>query len=69
LARYFAKRAIKAQWQKEGLEPQYCDACDLTRAATAYLSEHPDLIQEAERALAECSHFAKLVTPAQRRKA
>jgi hypothetical protein len=53
LARYFAKRAVKAAWLKQGLKPQYLDASDLTRAATTYLSEHPDLIQEAERTLAE----------------
>jgi hypothetical protein len=48
-----ARKAVKAAWVKEGLKPQYLDASDLTTAAKAYLSEHPDLIQEAERTLAE----------------
>jgi hypothetical protein len=43
--RYFAKRAVIRIWDYE--------ASDLTKAARAYLSEHPDLIQEAERTLAE----------------
>jgi hypothetical protein len=47
LARYFAKRAVKAAWLRQGLKPQYLDACDLTTAARSYLSEHPELIEQA----------------------
>jgi hypothetical protein len=53
LARYFAKRAVKDEWRKAGLKPQYLDASELTKAATAYLNDHPCLLDEAERTLAE----------------
>jgi hypothetical protein len=47
LARYFAKRAVKAAWVRQGLKPQYIDASDLTKAAKTYLSGHPELIEQA----------------------
>jgi hypothetical protein len=53
LARYFAKRVVKDEWRKAGLKPQYLDASELTKAATAYLNDHPCLLDEAERTLAE----------------
>ena len=53
LARYFAKRAVKDEWRRQGLKPQYLDASELTKAATAYLNDHPCLLDEAERTLAE----------------
>jgi hypothetical protein len=52
-ARYFAKGAVKDEWRRQGLKPQYLDASDLTKAATAYLGDHPCLLDEAERTLAE----------------
>jgi hypothetical protein len=52
LARYFAKRAVKDEWRRQGLKPQYLDASDLTKAATAHLGDHPCLLDEAERTLA-----------------
>jgi hypothetical protein len=47
LARYFAKRAVKAAWLKQGLRIWDYEASDLTKAAKSYLSEHPELIEQA----------------------
>jgi hypothetical protein len=61
LARYYAKRAVKAAWIKQGLKPQCLDASDLTKAAKAYLSEHrAELFDEAERTLAEWSNSSTI---------
>lgn len=48
LARYYAKQAVKAEWRAQGLKPQYIEPCDLAKAARAYLSEHPELIERAK---------------------
>ena len=33
LARYYAKRDVKAQWRAQGLKPQYIEHSELMRAA------------------------------------
>jgi hypothetical protein len=57
LARWLARKAVKAEWHKQGLRWQYLDARDLAQAADAYLSEHYDelvarasLLTHAQRA-------------------
>ena len=48
LARYLARKAIRARWQAQGLKPQYIEPSELAKAAEAYLSEHrAELIEEA----------------------
>jgi hypothetical protein len=48
LARYFAKRAIKEQWQRQGLKPHHIAASHLNQAADAYLNQHrEELIERA----------------------
>jgi hypothetical protein len=47
LARYYAKQAVKADWRKQGLKPQYIEPYELAKAAKSYLSEHPELIEQA----------------------
>ena len=44
LARYYAKQAVKAQWQRQGLKPHHVVASELNRQADAYLDQHPELI-------------------------
>jgi hypothetical protein len=52
LARYYAKRAVKAQWRAAGLKPEYIEASELHRAANTYLDQHPaELIAKACAAL------------------
>jgi hypothetical protein len=47
LARWMARKAVKAEWLKAGLRIWDYEASDLTKAAKAYLSEHPDLVEQA----------------------
>jgi hypothetical protein len=54
LARYYAERAIKAEWQRAGVKVAYVDGKDLNIAACEYLHEHlNELIGEAKLTLAE----------------
>jgi hypothetical protein len=48
LARYYAKREVKAQLQAQGLKLQAIEASELAKAARAYLGEHPELIDQAK---------------------
>jgi hypothetical protein len=40
LARYYAKQAVKAQWQAQGLKLQNIEASEISQAANAYLDQH-----------------------------
>jgi hypothetical protein len=44
LARYYAKQAVKEQWQRRGVKPHHIVASELSRQADAYLDQHPELI-------------------------
>jgi hypothetical protein len=49
MARWLAKRAVRAQWAKAGIKVHYVEASELRKAADAYLSEHrSELIGEAK---------------------
>ncbi len=63
LARFMARKAIRARWRTEGRKLSTVPVAELTHAAAAYLANHPELIEEAR---ARC---AKLETDAQRAKA
>jgi hypothetical protein len=47
LAHWLAKRAVKAAWLRQGLRIWDYEASDLNKAAKSYLSEHPELIEQA----------------------
>jgi hypothetical protein len=48
LARCYAKRAVKEQWQRQGLQPCHIAASHLNLAADAYLAQHrEELIERA----------------------
>jgi hypothetical protein len=54
LARFLARKAIKAEWQRAGVKVAYVDGKDLNIAAWAYLHEHlEELIGEAKLTLTE----------------
>ena len=44
LARYYAKQAVKEQWLAQGLKLQDFQTSEISRAADAYLTTHPELI-------------------------
>jgi hypothetical protein len=44
LARYYAKQAVKAQWQRQGIKVHHVKASELAPAANVYLTNHPELI-------------------------
>jgi hypothetical protein len=44
LARYYAKQAVKSQWQAQGKRWHYVEASELVREAGVYLALHPELI-------------------------
>jgi hypothetical protein len=50
LARYYAKRAIKAEWQRAGIKVAYVDGKALNAAAWEYLHEHLDELIRLARA-------------------
>src|SRR5262249_21244415 len=62
LARYYAQRAVKSQFKAHGLKPQYMERRDIVAAANKYLSEHPELIEQARTWV-----VANIRTDAQRR--
>ena len=37
---FYARKAIKAQWQAQGIRVQYCLPRDINQAAEQYLTEH-----------------------------
>jgi hypothetical protein len=48
IARYLAKRAVKAEWKAEGRKVQYIQAREITAASNQYLREHKaELLREA----------------------
>jgi hypothetical protein len=48
IARYLAKRAVKAEWRVEGRKVQYIDIREITQASNSYLREHKaELMKEA----------------------
>jgi hypothetical protein len=48
IARYLAKRAVKAEWRAEGRKVQYIDIREITAASNQYLREHKaELMKEA----------------------
>ena len=52
LARYYAKQAVKAEWQRRGLKPHHIVASQLSLAADTYLDQHrEELVQRARAAL------------------
>jgi hypothetical protein len=50
LARYYAKQAVKEQWQRQGLRPHQVVASQLNQAADAYLDQHREELVERARA-------------------
>jgi hypothetical protein len=63
LARYIALRELKAEWHRQGVKLQQFDAHDLARASKTYLSEHPELIEQAARRLNETHTNAQRAKP------
>jgi site-specific recombinase XerD len=49
LARYYAKRDVKAQMRAQGLKPQYIEYREIVSAASAYLDAHPELLEQAAK--------------------
>ena len=48
LARYYAKQAVKAEWQRQGIKLAHVEPSELSRAANVYLSQHrEELIERA----------------------
>jgi hypothetical protein len=47
LARYYAKREVQWRWRAQGIRIWDYEASDLAKAAKSYLSEHPELIEQA----------------------
>jgi hypothetical protein len=48
IARWLARKAVKAEWRAEGRKVQYIDIREITAATNQYLGEHKaELIREA----------------------
>jgi hypothetical protein len=48
LAQYLARRDVKALWHRQGIKLNQFSAKDITKAAKSYLSQHPELIEQAQ---------------------
>jgi hypothetical protein len=57
LARYYAKQAVKAEWQRQGLKPHHIVVSQLNRAADDYRDQHREEL--VERARAALTTFAQ----------
>jgi hypothetical protein len=70
LARFLARKAVKAQWRAQGRRRDYC-VKELTEAGDDYLRDHPQLLVEAKVMVAalDKEHRAELERIAQKRKA
>jgi hypothetical protein len=61
LARYYARKAVKVQWQAQGLKLQNIESSKLSQAANAYLSQHREEL--IARACASLERFAQRAKP------
>jgi hypothetical protein len=68
LARYYAKQAVKEQWQRLGVKPHHIVASELSRQADAYLDQHPELIAFATERHRSFVESGRLKPPRSRRK-
>ena len=61
LARWLARKAIKAQWQKAGVKVPYVDGREINIAAWEYLQEHlEELVGQAQTMLGEWSNSSTI---------
>ena len=58
MARFLARRAIRAQWQAQGLKVNLIASSELAKAAMAYFDAHPELVDEARVWLARCANLS-----------
>jgi hypothetical protein len=68
LARYYAKQAIKAQWQRQGIKVHHVKASELSRVSNDYLDNHPELITFATERYRYFVESGRLKAPRTRRK-
>jgi hypothetical protein len=48
LARWLARKAVKAEWKASGRNPQYAEASEIAAASNVYFMEHRnELLEEA----------------------
>ncbi len=48
LARWLARKAVKAEWKTSGRNPQYAEASEIAAASNVYFMEHRnELLEEA----------------------
>ena len=58
MARFLARRAIRAQWRAQGIKVDLVASSELAKAAMAYLAEHPELMDKARVWLARCANLS-----------
>ncbi len=66
LARWLAKKTVKAQLQRQRIKLHSIPAADVTRAANAWLDTHPELYAEAKvlaEQISEHSHRKRRPDP------
>jgi len=68
LATQMAVRCVKDQIRDSGRKLRDYAASDLRKVATAYLKDHPEIIEAAANRIATDPRFAKFRNSAQRRK-
>jgi hypothetical protein len=68
LARWLASKAVKARWAAFGLKVHHIEASELARAARTYLSEHPELIEQAAETVRNHPKFRTLAEREQRQR-
>jgi hypothetical protein len=68
LAHCYAKRAVKTEWQRQGIKLAHVEAYKISQAADAYLTAHPELIALATERYRSFVESGYLKPPRNRRK-
>src|SRR5262249_15313973 len=68
IARYYAREAVKRELRSQNIKLQQVEACEITRAANAYIDNHPELIAFATERYRSLVESGRLKPPRNRRK-
>jgi hypothetical protein len=68
IARYYAREAVKRELRGQGIKLQQVEASEITRAANAYIDNHPEIITFATERYQDLVKSGRLRPPRMRRK-
>lgn len=68
LAQQAARKAVKRQYQAQGLKVSHIPAKEITEAANDYLRDHPDLFEQAAETVRKVPQLRTLAEREERRR-